>query len=87
MFTIASSIHSEKAMQTWKPIIIIHTIIAIVAMSLGAFIFTRRKGSAAHKLFGRLWVALMLGIYFGALVVTGLFTLMPHRLIGRMLWT
>jgi len=25
----------------------------------------------------------MLGLYFGALVVTGLFTLLPNRLIGR----
>ena len=28
----------------------------------------------------------MIGIYFGALVITGLFTLMPNRLIGSALW-
>ena len=28
----------------------------------------------------------MQGLFFGALVITGLFTLMPHRLLGRMLW-
>ena len=28
----------------------------------------------------------MIAIYFGALVITGLFTLMPNRLIGSALW-
>ena len=28
----------------------------------------------------------MIAIYFGALVITGLFTLMPNRLIGNVVW-
>jgi uncharacterized membrane protein len=28
----------------------------------------------------------MIGLYIGALVITGLFTLLPGRLIGRVLW-
>jgi uncharacterized membrane protein len=132
---LAFPIHQEDAMQSWTPIIVTHTAIAVAAMGLGAFAFTRQKGSPIHKLSGRIWVALMiavagtsywirstgtfswihglsiaavvslaiavflarkkkirahqgwmLGIYFGALVLTGLFTLMPGRLIGRMLW-
>lgn len=27
------------------------------------------------------------GLYFGALIVAGLFTLLPQRLLGRMLWS
>jgi uncharacterized membrane protein len=133
---LAFSIHPENAMQSWTPIIVTHTVIAVAAMGLGAFTFSRQKGSPIHKLSGRIWVALMiavavtsywirsegsfswihgmsiaavvslaiavflarkkkirahqgwmLGIYFGALVLSGLFTLMPGRLIGRMLWT
>jgi uncharacterized membrane protein len=135
LIKIASSNNSENAMQTWTPVIITHTAIAVAAMGLGAFTFTRVKGSPIHKLSGRIWVGLMLavaltsfwirstgtfswihglsigavvslaiavmlarkkkirahqgwmlGIYFGALVLTGIFTLMPGRLIGRMLW-
>jgi uncharacterized membrane protein len=123
-------------MQTWTPIIVAHTAIAISAMALGIFTFTRVKGSPTHKLSGRIWVALMiavamtsfwirstgsftwlhglsigalislaiavtlarkkkikahqgwmLGIYFGALIITGLFTLQPYRLIGHWLWS
>ena len=29
----------------------------------------------------------MTGLFFGSLVVTGMFTLMPHRLLGHLLWT
>ena len=30
---------------------------------------------------------LMAGIYAGALVIAGVFTLLPHRLLGGMLWS
>jgi uncharacterized membrane protein len=30
---------------------------------------------------------LMIALYVGALAITGLFTLLPHRLLGRMLWS
>ena len=29
----------------------------------------------------------MAGIYFGGLLIAGLFTLLPQRLLGRMLWS
>lgn len=29
----------------------------------------------------------MRGLYFGALVIAGLFTLLPQRLLGRLVWT
>lgn len=27
------------------------------------------------------------GLFFGALIIAGLFTLLPHRLLGHLLWT
>lgn len=30
---------------------------------------------------------LMTGIFFGALVITGFFTLLPYRLLGRLVWS
>jgi uncharacterized membrane protein len=44
-------------MQTWTPVIITHTAIAVAAMGIGAFPFTRVKGSPIHKLSGRIRVA------------------------------
>jgi uncharacterized membrane protein len=44
-------------MQTWTPVIITHTAIAVAAMGIGAFTFTRVKGSPIHKLSGRIRVA------------------------------
>jgi uncharacterized membrane protein len=38
----------------------IHAIAALAAMVLGAAVLFRRKGTRAHKLMGRVWVALML---------------------------
>jgi uncharacterized membrane protein len=34
-----------------------------------------------------LHLKLMRGLYFGALVVAGLFTLLPQRLLGRFVWS
>jgi uncharacterized membrane protein len=119
----------------FTPIILVHMFAAFAALGLGSFIFLRRKGDAAHRDSGRLWVGLMLAtalssfwirgnggfswihglsvftlatlalgiwlaasgniarhrlvmknLYVGALVITGLFTLMPQRLLGRALW-
>ena len=44
----------------FTPVILFHTAAALAALALGALVFTRRKGSASHRLLGRTWVALML---------------------------
>ncbi len=41
------------------PIIAFHTVVALTALGLGIFILLRPKGTAAHKLTGRIWVAAM----------------------------
>jgi uncharacterized membrane protein len=120
---------------SFTPVIIAHTLAALIALGLGAAIFFRPKGSSSHRQLGRLWAGLMLvvaissfwikggghfswlhglsgltllslsgavyyamagkiarhrqamiGLFTGSLVVAGLFTLLPQRLLGRMLW-
>jgi len=41
------------------PAIAVHLIAATVALVLGAIVLARRKGTAAHRLLGRLWVGAM----------------------------
>ncbi|GHA21252.1 membrane protein [Devosia pacifica] len=53
-----------------------HTYAAILATALGAFVLVRRKGTRLHKLFGRVWVVLML------VVATSAFFINEIRLIG-----
>ena len=119
----------------FTPFILTHTLAALAALGLGAFIFMRRKGDVVHRFAGRTWAGLLLatalssfwirssggfswihglsiftvaalgygvwlaasgriarhrrvmrGLYVGALLITGLFTLMPQRLLGGALW-
>lgn len=50
----------------------------LVLLALLVFLAITRRISA-HR-----WLAI--GLYAGALVITGLFTLLPHRLLGRLVW-
>lgn len=119
----------------FTPVILAHTFAALAAVALGAAMFLARKGTVLHRIAGRSWVALMLGvavssfwikgdgsyswihglsvavivllgvalyyaisgrierhrklmtgIYAGALGIAGLFTLIPYRLLGRLVW-
>ncbi len=120
----------------FTPVILIHAAAALAALTLGALVFLRRKGTGSHRLLGRTWVTLMLAtaissfwiranghfswihglsiltifglggaVYFaitgniarhqrimkslfaGGLVIAGAFTLLPQRLLGRVLWS
>jgi len=118
----------------FTPLILIHIATAAAALVFGGITLSLRKGTAAHRLFGRLWVALMITtalVSFGisrsgrfsaihllsagmlvalaaaiyavmrgnvsahqrgmksayiSLVVAGLFTLLPGRRLGDLLW-
>lgn len=39
------------------PAIAVHALAAVLALALGAWLIARRKGTPAHRLAGRLWVA------------------------------
>lgn len=120
---------------SFTPVILAHTLAAFAAIALGAAMFLARKGTFLHRVAGRAWAALMLGVavtsfwikssgsyswihllsvtvivllgvlvwfavtrqigahrrlaiglYAGALGITGMFTLLPYRLLGRMVW-
>jgi uncharacterized membrane protein len=115
--------------------VLVHLIAASSALVLGTVMLVRRKGTASHKVIGRVWVALMLtvaisslwiprflhftwihlftlltlvslplaiyrirtgdvkghaaamkGLFLGGLVIAGIFTLVPGRLLGNLLW-
>ncbi len=119
----------------WTPVVMTHTVAAVSALALGAWLLAGAKGNRKHRLLGWLWVVLMAmvallsfgiqtsgrwswihglslftlamlvwavsrarahqvaahrrsmwGLYLGALVITGAFTLLPHRLLGQWLW-
>jgi uncharacterized membrane protein len=120
-----------------SPVIQFHTIAALAALVLGAYVLLVRKGTTRHKMSGRVWAALMIVValtafgiheirmfglfspihllsivvlaalawaisairqrsvatherimtflFFGGLVLPGLFTLLPERLLYKVL--
>ena len=54
------------------------SLFTLAMLAVGVF-RARTHRVQAHRLSMR-------GLYFGALVVTGLFTLLPHRLLGQWFW-
>ena len=59
----------------------IHILSALVAAGIPFAVFLAASGRvSAHR-------RLMTGMYVGGLVIAGLFTLLPNRLLGRMLWS
>jgi uncharacterized membrane protein len=118
----------------FTPVIIAHIAAACGALFFGALTLSLRKGTRTHKLFGRIWVALMLitalvsfairsngsfswihilsvvtlvglaaSIYaairgnirahrrgmtatYSSLVIAGVFTLLPYRRLGSIVW-
>jgi len=46
--------------QEFTPVILVHLSAALAALILGIAVFLRRKGTFAHRMFGRAWVGLML---------------------------
>jgi len=55
-----------------SPLILAHMIPALVAVPLGAWVLLGRKGTAAHRLAGRIWAGLMLVVAITSLWITGL---------------
>lgn len=46
-----------------------HLAIALLALLLGLVVLARRKGTASHKMLGRIWVALMLFVAVGSFAI------------------
>ncbi|MFH6784472.1 MULTISPECIES: DUF2306 domain-containing protein [Methylobacterium] len=60
---------------SWIHLLSLFTLVALVR----AVLYARRGNVAAHR-----WT--MIGLYLGALVITGLFTLMPGRIMGHVVF-
>ena len=60
---------------SWIHGLSVYTLLALVFGVAHA----RRRNIRAHRI-------TMISIFVGALVITGLFTLLPQRLIGQMVW-
>ncbi|MCF4128909.1 DUF2306 domain-containing protein [Methylobacterium sp. SyP6R] len=60
---------------SWIHLLSVVTLVALVR----AVLYARRGNVAAHR-----WS--MIGVYLGALVITGLFTLMPGRIMGHVVF-
>ncbi|MCU0896587.1 MAG: DUF2306 domain-containing protein [Burkholderiales bacterium] len=49
--------------------IAIHAATAIAALGIGATLLARRKGSAAHRILGRIWAVTMLAVALSAFFI------------------
>ncbi len=52
-----------------EPAIAIHVVAALLALALGAYVIAGRKGTPAHRMAGRLWVAAMVAAAFGSFFI------------------
>ncbi len=80
MVIVALTSFFISELKTWGPFSPIHLLSVLTLSTLVVAITAIRKGDVKrHK-------SAMLGLYFGGLVLAGLFTLMPGRVINRMLF-
>ena len=49
-------------------VIYAHIALALLAVPVGSFIFLTKKGTAQHKLVGRVWVVILLIVSLSAMV-------------------
>ena len=45
-----------------QPLIVFHLAFALAALALGSVVLVRRKGTASHKMLGRIWASLMAAV-------------------------
>ena len=45
-----------------QPLIVFHLAFALAALALGSVMLVRRKGTASHKVLGRIWASLMAAV-------------------------
>jgi uncharacterized membrane protein len=78
---LTSAFIRDHGMPNLAGITPIHILTAVVAINLPrAVLAARRHDVAAHR-------RAMRGMFFGGCAVAGLFTLLPGRFLGHLLWT
>jgi len=55
-----------------RPVVIVHTLTALVALGLGTAMWLRKKGTRSHKVIGRLFVVFMAFVAISAYFIRGL---------------
>ena len=69
------------SLPNWSGFTPIHLLVPVTLFGLvGSFIYLARGNVAAHR-------KTMQGLYFGACVTAGVFTLLPDRYLGHALWS
>jgi uncharacterized membrane protein len=78
--TLASAFMRSDQMLEWMGITPIHALTLLVAIMLPLGIRQARRGNVvAHR-------RTMRGLFAGACVIAGAFTLLPGRFLGTLLW-
>ncbi|HEU0062297.1 MAG TPA: DUF2306 domain-containing protein [Hyphomicrobiaceae bacterium] len=79
LFVALSSffIHELRQWGNFSPIHLL-SVFTLAMLPLGVY-FARRHNVVGHR-------KTMLGLFFGALVIAGAFTLLPSRILGRMVF-
>lgn len=78
--TVASAFMRDFQMPNWMGITPIHALTLLVAFMLPLGIWHARRGNvAAHR-------TTMRRLFAGACVIAGVFTLLPGRFLGTLLW-
>ena len=78
--TLASAFMRSDQMLNWMGITPIHALTVLVAVLLPRGIWQARRGNlVAHR-------TTMRGLFAGACVIAGAFTLLPGRFLGTLLW-
>lgn len=80
MVIVAFTSFFINELKTWGPFSPIHILSVLTLITLVVAVRAIRRGNV------RIHKSSMVGLYFGGLVLAGLFTLMPGRVINRMLF-
>jgi uncharacterized membrane protein len=80
LITAISALFIKSRFAFWLHFSWIHLLIPATLFGLfGAFWFLAKGNITGHR-------KTMLGLYFGACIGAGVFTLLPHRFLGQLVW-
>ncbi|WP_417578620.1 DUF2306 domain-containing protein [Pelagibacterium sp.] len=66
----------------------VHAGCAVLALLIGTIVLAMKKGTMAHKVLGRIWIVLMIGVALSSFFITEVRMLGPYSLIhGLSLYT
>lgn len=79
--TVSALFIRHSSLALWQGYSLIHLLIPFtLALLVLAFWYLHKRNITGHR-------KTMQGLYLGACVVTGAFTLLPERLLGQLVWS